>query len=415
MARLRLYALTTVGGLFIVWELINAMSSYGPSSWDLVAILIIIPMYAVGAWLTWRLPKHPQAVRLLVCGTAIVVGMAGWVGEWWPWTPVLSALSIEAGAVALLAMTLLIGSFPDGFVERRWQRLALRCSWVILLGAPLALLASPVLPVSSDLAIPNPYAVSWLAWLAQPAAWLALHYGWVLLVGVLVLCARFVAADAAGRAQLRVIFVVVLGLLLFLAGTVAPALGAPEDSALVVSLYTLGSLTLILLPGAISYGILRHRLMDLDLVVRKFVAYGAAFLLIAATYALSSVSVDSGNRVPVTLAVTVTIAAALAFQPLRRRLESAVSRRLFGDRVRQYQLLTNLGTTMEQTAELDELLPRLAHAVRDGIGASWVRVRLRDADGSWLDEPIGVAGEVIGGFRVVFDRLRPHLTASRAR
>jgi signal transduction histidine kinase len=103
-----------------------------------------------------------------------------------------------------------------------------------------------------------------------------------------------------------------------------------------------------------------------------------------------------GNRVPVSVAVAVTIAAALAFQPLRRRLESAVSKRLFGDRVRQYQLLTNLGTTMEQTAELDELLPRLAHAVRDGIGASWVQVRLRDADGSWLNDPVGVAGEVTG-------------------
>jgi signal transduction histidine kinase len=389
MARLRLYALTTVGGLFIVWELITqAMSPYGPSRWDLVATLIIIPMYAVGAWLTWRLPKHPQAVRLLVCGTAIVVGMVGWVGAW-QWSPVLGALSIEAGAVAFLAMALLIGSFPDGFVERRWQRLALRCSWVILIGAPLALLASPVLPLYSDLAIPNPYAVSWLAWLAQPAAWLALNSAWVLLVGVLVLCARFVAADAAGRAQMRVIFVVVLGLLLYIAGTVATALGAPEDSALVVTLYTLGSLTVILLPGAITYGILRHRLIDLDLVVRKSVAYGGAFLLIAATYALS-------NRVPVTLAVTATIAAALAFQPPRRRLESAVSRRLFGDRVRQYQLLKNLGTTMEQTAELDELLPRLAHAVRDGIGASWVQVRLRDADGSWLDDPVGVAGEVPG-------------------
>jgi signal transduction histidine kinase len=389
MARLRWYALTTVGGLIIVWELINeAMSPYGPSRWDLVAILIVIPMYAVGAWLTWRLPEHPQPARLLVCGTAVAVGLAGFVGEW-PWSPVLSALSLEAAAVALLAMALLIGSFPDGFVERRWQRLALRCSWVILIGAPLALLASPVVPVSPDLAIPNPYAVSWLAWLAQPAAWLALHYGWVLLVGVLVLCARFVAADAAGRAQMRVIFVVVLGLLLYFAGTVAQALGAPEDSALVVTLNTLGSLTVILLPGAIIYGILRHRLIDLDLVVRKSVAYGAASLLIVATYALS-------NRVPVTLAVTLTIAAALAFQPLRRRLESAVSRRLFGDRVRQYQLLKNLGTTMEHTAELDELLPRLAHAIRDGIGASWVQVRLRGADGSWLDDPVGVAGEVTG-------------------
>ena len=322
----------------------------------------------------------------------MVVGLACWVSEF-PWSPVLSALYLEAAAVALLAMALLIGSFPDGFVERRWQRLALRCSWVILIGAPLALLASPVMPVSSDLAIPNPYAVSWLAWLAQPAAWLALHYGWVLLVGVLVLCARFVAADAAGRAQMRVIFVVVLGLLLYVTGTVAPALGAPDDSALVVALITLGSLTVILLPGVIIYGILRHRLIDLDLVVRKSVTYGAASLLIAATYAVSSAfAVDSGNRVTVTLAVIVTIAAALAFQPLRRRLESAVSRRLFGDRVRQYQLLKNLGTTMEQTAELDELLPRLAHAVRDGIGASWVQVRLRDADGSWLDDPVGVAG-----------------------
>ena len=400
MARLRWYALTTVGGLFIMWELITeAMPAYGPDRWDLVAILIVIPMYVVGAWLTWRLPKHPQPVRLLVCGTAIVVGLAGWVVDEWPWSPVLGALFIEAAAVALLAMALLIGSFPDGFVERRWQRLALRCSWVILIGAPLALLASPVVPVYADLAIPNPYAVSWLAWLAQPAAWLALNSGWVLLVGVLVLCARFVAADAAGRAQLRVIFVVVLGLLLYFAGMVAQALGAPENSALVVTMNTLGSLTVILLPGAISYGILRHRLIDLDLVVRKFVTYGAAFLLIAATYALS-------NRVPVTLAVTVTIAAALAFQPVRRRLESAVSTRLFGDRVRQYQLLKNLGTTMEQTAELDELLPRLAHAVRDGIGTSWVQVRLCDADGSWLEDPEGVAGEVTGDSAAGVDLVR---------
>jgi signal transduction histidine kinase len=397
MARLRLYALTTVGGLVIVWALITeAMPPETPSSWDLVAILMVIPMYAAGAWLTWRLPKHPQPVRLLVCGTAMAVGLACWVGEL-PWSPVLSALYLEAAAVALLAMTLLIGSFPDGFVERRWQRLALRSSWVILIGAPLALLASPAMPVSSDLAIPNPYAVSWLAWLAQPAAWLALNYGWVLLVGVLVLCARFVAADAAGRAEMRVIFVVVLGLLFYFAATVVSALGAPEDSALVATLITLGWLTAILLPGAIIYGILRHRLIDLDLFVRKSVAYGAAFLLIAATYAVSAIAASTGPAtwVPVTLAVTVTIAAALAFQPVRRRLESAVSTRLFGDRVRQYQLLANLGTTMEQTAELDELLPRLAHAVRDGIGASWVRVRLREADG-WLDAPVGVVGEATG-------------------
>ncbi|MGH3337499.1 MAG: sensor histidine kinase, partial [Propionibacteriaceae bacterium] len=175
-----------------------------------------------------------------------------------------------------------------------------------------------------------------------------------------------------------------------------------------IALVIVGSLTAILIPGAIIYGILRHRLFDLDLVVRKSAAYGAASLLIAAAYAVIAATPGMmlGNRVPVTLAVVVTIAAALAFQPLRRRLESAVSRRLFGDRVQQYQLLKNLGTTMEQTAELDELLPRLAGAVGDGLGASWVRVRLREADGSWLNQPAGMTGVATGNSAAGVDLVR---------
>jgi signal transduction histidine kinase len=409
MARLRLYALTTVGGLCIAYQLLTeAMSPNGWSFTDIVWTLIAIPMYAVGAWLTWRLPTHPQPVRLLVAGTVFLAGEA--FGSLMasqpqlinsPWFPVLSTLGLELEAVGILATALLIGGYPDGFVERAWQRLALRCCWVSLLAPPLALIASPVAPVSTwvgdGVAVPNPYAVSWLGWLGEPALWLAVENWWVTVVGVVVLCARFVAADAAGRARMRFMFLVlVVGLTLWTAGGLASELGLPNDSALVITLLTLGSLTLVLIPVAVIYGVLRHRLFDLDLVVRRSVAYGAASLLIAAAYAVIAAAPGMmlGNRAPVTLAVIITIAAALAFQPLRRRLESAVSRRLFGDRVRQYQLLKDLGTTMEQTAELDELLPQLATALRDGIGASWVQIRLREADGAWLEQPVGIAGEV---------------------
>ncbi|MGH3339919.1 MAG: hypothetical protein ACRDPL_13990, partial [Propionibacteriaceae bacterium] len=187
IARLRLYALTTVGGFFIVYQLLaEAMSPDGPSFSDLVWTLLVIPMYAVGAWLTWRLPTHPQPVRLLVAGTAFLATdtFGSLVGSQpqlidSAWAPVLSTLDLEAQAVGSLAVALLIGSYPDGVVERSGQRLALRSSWVVLLGPPLALLASPVVPVSpfvtDELAIPNPYTVSWLAWLGQPALWLAVN------------------------------------------------------------------------------------------------------------------------------------------------------------------------------------------------------------------------------------------------
>lgn len=428
MARLRLYALVTVGGLSVIYQLlVVAMSPSIPSLSDLVWILIVVPLYAVGAWLTWRLPTHPQPVRLLVGGTAfLTMGALGTLATSQPqvinsqWTLVFSALSLEAQAIGSLAVALLIGSYPDGLVERSWQGLALRCSWVVLLGPPLALLASPVVPASPwdtvDFAIPNPYGVNWLAWLAQPTAWMAVNSWWVVVVGVLVLCARFIAADGESRARMRVLFVVVVvGIGLYAAGTAALALRAPEDSAVVITLISLGSLTAIFLPGAIIYGVLRHRLFDLDLVVRKSVAYGAASLLIAAAYAVIAATpgLMLGNRVPVTLAVLITIAAALAFQPLRRRLESAVSRRLFGDRMQQYRLLANLGTTMEHTAELDELLPRLAYAVRDGMGASWVQVRLRNADDGWLGEPVGVAGEITGDSAAGVDLARAGETVGR--
>jgi hypothetical protein len=112
-------------------------------------------MYVMGVWLAWRLPRHPQAVRLLVVGAAFFATSA--FGSlmarqpqliYSPWAAVLSMLSLEAQAAGVVAAMLLIGSYPDGFVERRWQRLALRCRWVVLIGPPLALLASPVMPVS---------------------------------------------------------------------------------------------------------------------------------------------------------------------------------------------------------------------------------------------------------------------------
>ena len=204
IARIRLYALTAVGGLFLVYQLLTqAMTPQGPTFSELVWILLVVPLYAVGSWLTWRLPTHPQPVRLLVAGTAsmttgalgtLVASQPQLINS--PWFPVLSMLSLEASADGgRWRWRFSLAAIQTASSNAEWQRLTLRFSWVVLIGPPLALLASPVVPVSpwvaDGLPVPNPYAVSWLAWLAEPAAWLAVNSWWALVVGVLVMCARF--------------------------------------------------------------------------------------------------------------------------------------------------------------------------------------------------------------------------------
>src|SRR5215207_10128788 len=121
IARLRLYALTAVGGFLIVYQLLPALVPPEHASFhDLGWILVCISMYVMGVWLAWRLPRHPQAVRLLVVGTAFFATSA--FGSLMasqpqltdsPWAAVLSMLSLKAQAAGAVAATLLIGSYPD--------------------------------------------------------------------------------------------------------------------------------------------------------------------------------------------------------------------------------------------------------------------------------------------------------------
>ena len=67
---------------------------------------------------------------------------------------------------------------------------------------------------------------------------------------------------------------------------------------------------------------------------------------------------------------------ALLFQPAQRRLERLADRWVFGARLDGYEVLTRFGSMLETSPGPADLLPRLAAAVRDGLGLQWARVRL---------------------------------------
>jgi signal transduction histidine kinase len=361
----------------------------------------ILPLYVIGVWVVRKRPEHPQARRMLMMSTALAlnVGIEGFIQDaiedgagssiWLP-----NLIYQLCGVFSLIAGVLLLATYPDGVVERPWQHKALRLIWVCLIFPPLLLLASPTLVLDVYLfdeppVMPSPFAVPWLEFLAGPLSWLYLSYAGLGLVGVLFV--RFAQADQAQRARMRLL--VYLAAALVVDSALVFVFGPPRGFDAPVWLSLLSGLYIVLqllVPVVIVIGIVRHRVFDLDPVVRRSAAFGALSLLIAVAYLAVSAApgLTLRDEVPVQVAVVLTIIAAIAFQPLRARMERLADRLAFGERVNRYELLTTFGTRLEQTVDLADLLPRLADTVHKGLGARWVRVVLPEAH-AVTGEPAG--------------------------
>lgn len=106
--------------------------------------------------------------------------------------------------------------------------------------------------------------------------------------------------------------------------------------------------------------------------------YRALWLLIAVGYVATAAALGlvAGQHLPVGAVVLLVAAAALLFQPAQRRLERLADRWVFGARLDGYEVLTRFGAMLETSPGPADLLPRLAAAIRDGLGLQWARVRL---------------------------------------
>ncbi|GLZ35140.1 hypothetical protein Lesp02_73270 [Lentzea sp. NBRC 105346] len=392
--RIAWYAGTALGGaglaVAIGLRLGEAAGPHGTVAGLSWVALGILPLFVVGVWLARKRPDHPQARRMLLMSTALAVNAGVEIpiqrafesngpGRWFWWANLIYQYT---GMLALISAVLLLASFPDGVVERTWQRWALRAVWLHLAMPPLLLITAPNLAIDVYLlptppVVPSPFFVPWLAPLGGPLADLYLsYYGAAVLVSVLFV--RFLQADAEQRARMRLLMYVTIGLIVSFGLEEALASRFPERPLWVQLFGGISIVFLLMVPVSVVVGIVRHRLYDIDLVVRRSVAFGLLSLAIAAVYIGLSVApgLALGDQIPVELAVVLTIVAAAAFQPLRKYLERVANRLVFGERVNRYELVTRFGAALEQTVELGELLPRLAETVHKGLAASWVRVAL---------------------------------------
>jgi signal transduction histidine kinase len=310
----------------------------------------------------------------------------------WGWLVILLMQGIDFAAFVAIFMVCAV--FPDGKYQRRYERrmaAGLAAAVPVLLVMQLigsARLTQVDFVWQNSVSARNPVAVPALAGLGAVAA-VAIQAGIaVLLAGVAVLIARY---RRFGPAERRQIAWPLYGLAL--TGCAIAVLGAAHTAVNGLPgwlQYALYLPVLLLIPAGLVIGIVRYRLLDIDLVVRRSVVYGALWLLIAVAYAgvAAAFGVIAGRRVPLDLAIVLTIVATMIAAPARRRLERLADRLVFGRRLSGYELISQLGARLEASPGPEDVASTVAAAVRLGMGARWVRVSL----GRRGERPVASAG-----------------------
>ena len=419
-ARIRLNACVVIGGAALLFSVVSVVTENGHPDWAgslLWLGLVVVPIYLVAVWLVWQRPDHVQARRLLLVAASTAVGVAieqivrprqqelvadgglVWIN-----------LGYQiVGTISLIAAALLFATYPDGLVERPWQRVVVRTTWVLLAVPVLQLFTSPEVPIDGYLldpipSLPNPLAVPALS-LFNPVLMLIASSYLGGIAAAIVLIVRYHDAAPAQRIRMRLlVYSIGLSIPVLVLSVILRAAGVPEDSEALSVIEALYIPFLLMIPVSIVVGVMRYGLYEIDVMVRRSLVYATLCVAIAVAYIALAVApgIALGDQIPVQLAVVMTIVAALAFQPLRRRLEAIADRWVFGSAVNRYELLTDFGADLERTVELPDLLPRLADTVRRGLGAPWVRVSLPPA--------IVLSGEPTGqpGLSVALERGTRH-------
>ncbi|MGQ0671088.1 MAG: histidine kinase [Actinomycetota bacterium] len=407
--RMPLVALAVLGGMSLALATILPVRFAHPY-WSVLLFLLLqpVPVYAVGVFAYRKAPGHPTARRLLVAGSlyGLSLGAESVIGVGYAaygLFPGLWALNLATTSLDLLALIVaarLFGLFPEGRYGRRYERVVLGALWVLAIAPIVIVLTGPTLSFphnafASPPTVPSPFSISWLAPVGSVAAAIYGARIQLLFVGLVLLLLRFRRASAEQRQQIKwVLYAVAVMLALQVAGGLLPISGLVSVSTLnAVSPYLTDPILTVTLAATV-FALFRHRLLDVDLVIRKSLVYGTLWLLIGSVYVgiAAALGIAAGDRLPIGVAIVITITATLGFQPARRRLERGASRLVFGQRLSGTEFLSRFGETLEHAFDVGELAPRIATAVREGLGLRWARIVLDLHGDGQLLEPAGAAG-----------------------
>ena len=361
------------------------------------------PFYVAGLVGTFRGPGHRVAAWLLAAGAMFMLGVClgdavtdlpAVAGSSFAWVVVLagdcaSNASVVAGAG-------LIGLFPTGVPQRPSERLVLRTTAAMAVVLPVLLMVSSPTPPEglfqpAEPAIASPLFLPAARPLESVAAALQYTFAAWIVLGVIMLYLRYRRSTPEDRRRIRWLLLGMGGAVVVFAAVTAVSLSVDSGAFAVASVFVLWALAVILALGSLVVPLSQDGVFGIDRSARRSVVYRALWLLIAVVYvaAATTLGLLASRYLPIGAALLLAAGAALLFQPVQRRLERLADRWVFGDRLDGYEVLARFGSTLETSPGPADLLPRLAAAIRDGLGLQWARVRL---DLAAVSESLPTAG-----------------------
>jgi signal transduction histidine kinase len=134
------------------------------------------------------------------------------------------------------------------------------------------------------------------------------------------------------------------------------------------------------MPVAVAVAVLRYRLYDLDIVVRKTVVAALVAGAFTAIYALVVAGIGTliGRHGSGLLTFAAAALAAAALQPVRIRAGLLADRLVYGKRATPYEVLTEFSGQVAGTVSIADVLPRMARMLGEATGAERAEVWMRD-------------------------------------
>src|SRR5206468_12977017 len=130
----------------------------------------------------------------------------------------------------------------------------------------------------------------------------------------------------------------------------------------------------------LGLAILKYHLYEIDFVINKTLVYGALAVVIALVYVVLVVGIGAlvGTRGEpnLVLSLLATAIVAVAFEPLRQRLQRVANQLVYGHRLSPYEVLSEFSRRMAGVLSVDEVLPRMAAEAARGVNGSRSRVRV---------------------------------------